>query len=391
MLIVTFYYDPDLSAGSFRATSLVGALRERAPAGTHIDVLTSLPNRYKSFVQQAAKLERSEGLEIRRIELPGHRSDMLGQSRAFFTFAQRVLAAVADRHYDLIVATSSRLMTASLGAWIARRKGARLYLDIRDIFVDTITDVLPTPAAWAVRLPLSWIEGWTLRSADRINLVSPGFADYFRARCGELPLSYFTNGVDAEFLHDVPTGAVPLDPDGRARLVYAGNIGEGQALHRILPGLALTLQERARFIVIGDGGRRNTLEAAVAAAGADNVEFRDPIPREELLEVYRGAHILFLHLGRLPAFEKVLPSKLFEYAALGKPVLAGAAGYTARFVREEIDNAAVFEPGDVEGAVQAFGALELSDRARPLFVKKYARAKIIAAMAEDILALGRSP
>jgi glycosyltransferase involved in cell wall biosynthesis len=114
------------------------------------------------------------------------------------------------------------------------------------------------------------------------------------------------------------------------------------------------------------------------------------MPRARLLEAYRSAHVLFLHLGRLPAFEKVLPSKLFEYAALGKPVLAGVAGYTARFVREEIDNAAVFEPGDAEGAVQAFEALELNDRARPLFVTKYARAKIVGAMADDILALGRS-
>ena len=38
-------------------------------------------------------------------------------------------------------------MTAALGAWIARRKRARLYLDIRDIFVDTIGDMLPSAFA----------------------------------------------------------------------------------------------------------------------------------------------------------------------------------------------------------------------------------------------------
>ena len=66
--------------------------------------------------------------------------------------------------------------------------------------------------------------------------------------------------------------------------------------------------------------------------------------------------MLFLHLGAHAAFEKVLPSKLFEYAALGKPVLAGVAGFAARFVREEISNAAVFPPCDVAGAVRAFDA-----------------------------------
>ncbi len=95
------------------------------------------------------------------------------------------------------------------------------------------------------------------------------------------------------------------------------------------------------------------------------------MPRAALLDVYRDAHVLFLHLGRLPAFEKVLPSKLFEYAALGKPVLAGVAGYAARFIRDEITNATVFAPGDVQGAVRAFDALQLVNRARPEFWRSF--------------------
>jgi glycosyltransferase involved in cell wall biosynthesis len=389
LLVLSFYYWPDLSAGSFRATTLAGALREQAPAGTYIDVVTTAPNRYRTFSREAAPLEQEPGWELRRVQLPAHRSDMRGQAWAFTHFARAALAHVAHREYDLVFATSSRLMTAALGAWIARRKRARLYLDIRDIFVDTIKDVLPAPLAWCVRQPFSFVESWTVRRADRINLVSPGFADYFRARYGERSLSWFTNGVDAEFLQGAAAGPVVVEPDGRVRIVYAGNIGDGQALHQILPQLAAALSARARFIVIGDGGRRRSLELAIAAADLSNVEFREPMPRAELLEVYRNAHVLFLHLGKLPAFERVLPSKLFEYAALGKPVLAGVAGYAARFVREEIDNAAVFTPGDVQDAVRAFDALELVDRARPDFVAKYARTKIASAMADEILGLGR--
>jgi glycosyltransferase involved in cell wall biosynthesis len=388
LLVLSFYYQPDLSAGSFRATALASALRERAPAGTHIDVLTTLPNRYRSFARDAAQTEEERGWEVRRIQLPAHRSDMAGQARAFAVFAHAALTYVAHREYDLVFATSSRLMTAALGAWIARRKRARLYLDIRDIFVDTIKDVLPAPAAWPAHRIFSLLESWTMRRADRINLVSPGFADYFRTRYGDRPLSWFTNGIDDEFLQDSTAGPAPVDADPRLRIVYAGNIGDGQALQHILPQLATALRARARFIVIGDGGQRRTLEAAVAAVDPGNVEFRDPMPRAALLETYRAAHVLFLHLGRLPAFEKVLPSKLFEYAALGKPVLAGVAGYAARFIREEIDNAAVFAPGDVEGALRAFATLTLLDRERPDFVAKYSRTHIARAMADEILSLG---
>ena len=388
LLVLSFYYRPDLSAGSFRATTLVEALRACVTPATHIDVLTTLPNRYATFTREAAQVEQGPGWELRRIRLPRHRSDMSGQAWAFAHYAGGVLAHVAARPYDVVFATSSRLMTATLGAWIARRKHARLYLDIRDIFVDTIKDVLPSSKARAARMLFSHIESWTVRRADRVNLVSPGFVEYFRERYPDLSLSSFTNGVDTEFLTAAPASSVDRESDGRVRIVYAGNIGDGQALHQILPHLAAALVTQARFIVIGDGGRRKELEAALGQAGVTNVELRDPLSRDALIEVYRNAHVLFLHLGELPAFERVLPSKLFEYAALGKPVLAGVAGCAARFVREEISNAAVFTPGDVQDALHAYATLELVDRPREEFVTKYARAKIADAMARDVLQLG---
>lgn len=390
LLVLSFYYSPDLSAGSFRAAALVRALRERAPAGTTIDVVTTLPNRYGSFARAAAQSESSAGVDIRRIALPSHESDMRGQAHAFLRFARGALGAVAGRRYDVVYATSSRLMTAALGAWIARRQRARLYLDIRDLFVDTISDVLPPLAAPLARLAFAPLESWTLRRADRINLVSPGFAEYFRSRYGERPFAAFTNGIDEEFLTLTPVAASTAR-SGPATVLYAGNIGSGQGLHELLPALALRLRGRARFIVIGDGGRRRALEEALRREPADNVELRPPMPRAELILAYRQADVLLLNLGRHAAFERVLPSKVFEYAALGKPVLAGVAGYAARFIREELDNAAVFTPGDALAAVHAFGTLRLADAPRPAFVAKYARARIAAAMADDVLALAPGP
>jgi glycosyltransferase involved in cell wall biosynthesis len=387
LLILTFYFTPDLSAGSFRATALVKALRERAPAGTEIDVLTSMPNRYSSYACQAPETETCGGCEIRRIALPAHQSDMRGQARAFARFARAVRAFVAPRQYDLVFATSSRLMTAALGAWIARSKRARLYLDVRDIFVDTITELLPPLAARVAGTVFAPIESWTMGRADRINLVSPGFAPYFHTRYGTSSFAWFTNGIDDEFL----AAGVPAVPravsDHAATILYAGNIGEGQALHEIVPALAVALRGRARLVVIGDGGRRSVLEAAIARSGADNVQVQPPLARGQLIRAYQAADVLFLHLGRQAAFEKVLPSKVFEYAALGKPLLAGVAGYAARFIREEIDNAAVFAPGDAAAAVEAFAGLQILDRRREGFINKYRRSHISTAMAADILAL----
>lgn len=386
LLVLSFYFTPDLSAGSFRTAALVKALRERAPAGLALEVVTTLPNRYGSYALAAAREEVSDGVAIRRIPLPPHQSDILGQSRAFLSFARGALTHVAGRRYDLVYATSSRLMTAALGAWIARRQHARLYLDIRDIFADTIGDVLPSSVAPLARRVFAHIESWTVRRADRVNLVSPGFAAYFRGRYGARPFAEFTNGIDEEFVA-VPAPASRAPRSGPPTVLYAGNIGDGQGLHELLPGLAGALRGRCRFVVIGDGGRRLALEQALARSGADNVELRDPVPRAELIRSYQEADVLLLHLGRYPALEKVLPSKLFEYGALGKPILAGVSGCAATFINAELDNAAVFAPCDVSGAVAAFESLQLSDRPRAAFVARYARSRIAAAMADDVLAL----
>jgi glycosyltransferase involved in cell wall biosynthesis len=389
LLIVSFYFRPDLSAGSFRANAIVDSLLAILPAGSSVDVITTVPNRYSTFTQEAPAIETADALTVRRISLPVHRSDLWGQSRAFVRFARCANRYAAQAHYDLVFATSSRLMTAALGAWIARRCRARLYLDIRDIFVDTIGDLYPKIAA-LLRPPLSALEHWTMRRANHINLVSRGFEAYFRGRYPNRSYSWFTNGIDEEFLRTDWTVKKTAGTPQPLLVVYAGNIGEGQGLHAIIPQLARRLGERARFCVIGDGGRRELLIERLRQSGAQNVEILPPMPRAALLEAYLRADILFLHLNAHAAFEKVLPSKIFEYAATGKPIWAGVAGYAAGFIAQEVSNAAVFAPCDASAAIDAFDKLSLRDQPRRDFVERYARRNIANAMAQDILSFVQS-
>ena len=62
-----------------------------------------------------------------------------------------------------------------------------------------------------------------------------------------------------------------------------------------------------------------------------------------MINEYQKANILFLHLNDLNSFHKVLPSKIFEYAATGKPILAGVKGYAAKFLREQVKGVEIFE------------------------------------------------
>lgn len=383
ILIFSFYYKPDLCAGSFRTTALVEQLKQQT--GVEVDVITTMPNRYASFDVAAKTEEIDSNVRVRRIELPSHESGVLDQIKSFKAFYQQAQKLVQNEDYDMVFATSSRLFTAFLGARVARSKKIPLYLDIRDIFVDTIKDVLSLKVVIVLKPILSVIEKYTFCSAQHINLVSQGFAGYFNERYSNVNYSWFTNGIDCEFL-DLPDIERDICSQKITKqLLYAGNIGEGQGLHTILPEFASMVNENFHFNIIGDGGRKQQLANSIS--GVKNIELFPPVNRLELIEKYLNADILFLHLNDCPAFQKVLPSKIFEYAATGKPILAGVSGYASEFIKSEVSNAEVFYPRDHKGALQALSKLKLEYTDRKTFIDKYTRTNIMKEMSDSIVAL----
>ncbi|MDR7142225.1 glycosyltransferase family 4 protein [Rhizobium sp. BE258] len=393
ILLLTYYFPPDLSAGSFRATSLVKALLEESGGDLEIEVITTMPNRYNSVVsERAAQREVNGETTITRIALPPPGSGRLSQVKRFMGFARAAARLAKAQKYDLVVATSSRLMTAVLGTYIARKSRSPLYLDIRDIFVETMLTLSKGKISGQLLRVFGLLERWAVRSADGVNVVSGGFVPYFQERYGQdIRLDVFTNGVDESFLADFAPLKAKTDPV--LDIVYAGNIGDGQGLDLIIPELAMRTVGKARFRVVGDGGRIDALKSALQAKGVSNVILLPPVARAEVIDIYRDADILFLHLNDIAAFERVIPSKLFEYAATGKPILAGVSGFSAKFIAEEIGNAALFNPCDVEGGLKALEQLQPGTTNRQAFLDKYDRRAIMSRMAKRLLevsARGRS-
>jgi glycosyltransferase involved in cell wall biosynthesis len=280
-------------------------------------------------------------------------------------------------------------MTAALGAWISRSKNTPLYLDIRDIFLDTIEDVLSKKSAYFLTPIFSLIERFTFEQATHINLVSPGFENYFKNRYPNKSLSYYMNGIDEEFISNnqlLKKNSFTKDTlETRIRILYAGNIGEGQGLHKIIPILAKKLGEKVTIRLIGGGGRLKELQSTLKLFDVNNVHLIPPMSRIDLIKEYEAADILFLHLNNYEAFKKVLPSKIFEYAALGKPILAGVSGYAAEFLSKEVSNSAIFNPCDVDGAIHAFECLSIKDIKREEFMEKYLRKNIMNTLSEDLV------
>jgi len=253
---------------------------------------------------------------------------------------------------------------------------------------------LPGSLAKMVLPILKLVEKYTFSRVNKVNLVSEGFLNYFQQHYPSLDYEVFTNGIDEEFiLAQQQTNKISVGKgDGEVKIIlYAGNIGEGQGLHNIVPQLAKQLGNGFLFKVIGDGGRKQLLVDAVSAFGVNNVQLLPPVSRDKLIEYYHQTDILFLHLNDYEAFKKVLPSKVFEYAAFNKPMLAGVGGYAAEFIRDNVSNVGVFSPCDVMAAKSAVENLTFNQVPRSGFIARFRRKNIMQQMAQSIIQTAIKP
>lgn len=385
IVYLTFYFKPDLCAGSFRNSPLALELAKQAK-DVLIEVYTTLPNRYSTFDADAPEFEEFNNLRIHRITLPPHKSGMLDQVFSFLKYYKEVSRLNKGKKADLVFASSSRLFTAFLGYRIAKKTKIPLYLDIRDIFVDTMNDVFKSQILKAIVLPvLKFIESRTFNYANHINLISGGFNEYFQ-KFKKSTFSFYSNGIDDEFLIENNIALNNNSESCKKVIVYAGNLGEGQGLHKIVPQTAKLLGNKFEFLIIGDGGTKRLLQTEIEKTGINNVILKNPISRNELQKVYSTADYLFLHLNDYPAFRKVLPSKIFELATFKKPILAGVSGFSAQFIKDEINNSYVFNPCDYRAlANHLLNPEENLNIDRSDFLQKFKRSIINEKMATSIL------
>ena len=215
-------------------------------------------------------------------------------------------------------------------------------------------------------------------------MVSKAFITYWPRWSLPDNISNHPNGVDLEF-EKAPSNVDYPKLTKPKIVVYAGNIGHAQGLSKILPLLAKMSATEFTYKIIGNGSDYNNLVTQCRKLKIENISFIKPMSRKDLLNHYKEAHLLFLHLDDKSAFQKVLPSKIFEYAATGLPILAGVKGYPAQFLRDEVLYSYVFDSLDIEAAWSIMNTIRYDKIDRSGFVSKFNRKNISSSLVEEFL------
>ena len=136
-------------------------------------------------------------------------------------------------------------------------------------------------------------------------------------------------------------------------MLYVGTHGMAHALHVVLEAAARLRDDPDKlFAFVGEGARKEELRRRAAELRLPNVQFIDQQPKSRIPDFYAACDLGLVTLRKTPLFQDVLPSKIFEYLGMERPVIISVDGEARRLV-EHAGAGRFVPPEDVDALVSA--------------------------------------
>lgn len=258
---------------------------------------------------------------------------------------------------DVVYASSPHLLAGLAGWVVARVRGARFVLEVRDLWPRVLLDLGRVTESSPVYRLLAALERFLYRRAEHIVVLATGTRRVLEGM-GVPPgkISYVPNAAD-------PQDFAPSDCRERLRaaygftrttVVYAGAHGPANGLDMVLDAAAKVGDLDLDIVLVGDGVEKQRLIRRAQIEGLANVRFLPPVPKTAVPDLLHAADLGLHVLADVPLFQGcVSPNKVFDYLAAGLPVLTNSPGVVGELVEGARGGWAVTPHGIADGLREA--------------------------------------
>jgi len=367
ILFISDNFPPEVNAP---ATRTYEHCKEWVDAGMKVTVITCVPNfpKGKVFGGYKNKLYQKEyvdGIEVIRIwSYISANSGFFKRVFDYISFAiMAFFTSFIVKKVDIVIATSPQFFSAVSGYFIGLFKRKPWIMEVRDIWPESIRAVNAMKSSKV----LDWLEKLELflyKKAGKIIVVTDTFKDLIASR-----------GIDKEKIEVVKNGVYldkfkPISKDLRllSKLAlrdkfvigYIGTHGMAHKLGFILDAIT-GMDENIHFLFIGDGSEKQKLLLKKEKLGLKNITFIAFVSKQEIQKYISITDVALVPLKKSETFKTVIPSKIFENAAMQKPVLLGVEGESKKII-EKYKAGLCFVPENKDSFVMQLNRL-YSDKA----------------------------
>ena len=324
LCLITDAYPPEIRSASVLMQELANEL---VASGHDVTVLTTMP-RYNLARHEDSPPNRAVEGGVRVLRIPsvflhnvGPWLKALGQ---FWLPLPMVAAGWRSRpRFDSVIVYTPPLPLAIVGFILARAHGARLILNVQDLFPQNAIDLGVLKNRFAIA-SLRRLERFGYRHAHSLVVHSSGNAHWLSDKGYGGKVVVIHNWFDFSPVERDPERRVlaEIDVPARFTVFFGGVMGYAQDLDVIIEAAAeLRDQPEIQFLLVGDGVDRGRAEAEARRNSCANVFFRgfvDPSMYRRLL----GSVDVGLLTLRRSMQTPVVPNKLLSFLAAQLPVAA---------------------------------------------------------------------
>ncbi|MBV8205937.1 MAG: glycosyltransferase family 4 protein [Acidobacteria bacterium] len=281
---------------------------------------------------RAAWREQVNGITVFRVPITHRRGGKVGyvwEYLGFIAAASAIFAArCCRRRYDLIYINNMPDVLV-ISALPPKLLGSKVILDLHDPMPELVETIFSASAgSKAVRL-MKWLEKWSMARADRVLTPNAAFQRLFGSRsCPAEKIHVVMNSPDEQIFRFRPAQCAPATRDRNRPFIimYHGSLVERNgvdvavaALDRVLPRIP-----EAQLHIYGKPSP--FLRAVLQSAESRGIQRKIFCLGDKCLEDIVRA-ICSSDVGVIPnqrsVFSQInMPTRIFEYLALGKPVIA---------------------------------------------------------------------
>ena len=246
----------------------------------------------------------------------------------------KLIKMTKNKKCDLTIATTPYMFMIPLCAFLI--KGKKI-IDIRDL----VWEYLGENSFFTKKIK-SILRNIMILSIKKYNFIvvtNENEKKWIVSNIRESNILKISNGMEQNKYNIL--SSLNLHQNKNFSVTYIGNIGIAQNL-KIMIECAKELPQ-IDFNIIGKGAEYNELKNYAKTNDINNIKFLGKKSWDEILYFYENSSVLYAQLDE--KFKTAMPSKLYEYASTGLPIIYGGEGTAVEFVKN-LENARAIKPNN---------------------------------------------
>lgn len=332
ILLINHYAGSDYHGMEFRPFYMAREWKNKGHNVTILGANFSHLRKNNPVIEKDFQEEVIDGITYVWVKTPQYQGNGVGRIKNISTFMWKLRTnykMLADKYKpDAVIASSTYPLDIYPAHRIAKRCNAKLCFEIHDLWPLSPMEIGGFSEKNPAILILQRAEDFAFKNSDVIVSILPNADKHIRERGFSTDkFVYVPNGILTGEKNEAPMEKTierlqELKEQGYFLVGYTGNHSPANVLDTMIDAAKKTTDEKVKYVLVGKGNVKNELMEYAKANNVTNIEFLDPVLKDNMDNVLELLDIGYIGLKKQNLFNYgVSPNKLFDYMMASLPVI----------------------------------------------------------------------